>query len=121
MLKAYFEIVRPLVVVSYGRVVNGVIVSDSEHEQGVRMDPFIPLVGKATIHYFADDEDCAFINIPHIHPGRDKYGLQHIRLRRLLELTMHHTILVAHIAMEVLQKYAGNDDPPSRKDLCRKI
>jgi len=85
------------------------------------MDPFIPLVGKATIHYFADDEDCAFINIPYIHSGRDKYGPQDIRLRRLLELTMHYTFLIAHVAMEVLQKYAENDDPPSRKDLCREI
>ncbi|KAI7187773.1 hypothetical protein KC316_g11648 [Hortaea werneckii] len=130
LLRKYFTIVRPLIAVSFSRPVNGITRANFLHENGVRMDTFTPIVGEATIQFYSDPngdgkdrEHCAFINIGHIHHGRDKYGDQSKDLRRLLEATYHSTFLVKDIAMHVLDKHekAGDLDSTANFELCREI
>lgn len=116
-LRQYLTIVRSLIVVSLSRPVNAITRANFVHQQGVPMHSFTPLVGEATIQYYfdptgdgSDKEDCAFINIGHIHPGFDKYRNQPVVLRRLLEVTWQKTFIVQDIAMHVLDKHAERSD-----------
>jgi len=131
-LQWYLSFTRPIVAVTYSRLVNNITLADFRHGNGVRMSSFISVVGTATIQYYDHDdetmqptEDSAFINIPHIHPGRDKYGPQAPELRRVIDLTMQYTFLVGDVTLEVLDAHDEEDEddeqPPSRKQLCEEI
>jgi glycyl-tRNA synthetase beta subunit len=91
------------------------------------MDRFTTIVGEPTIQYYDDptsaekDPETAFINIPHIHPGRDKHSNQDVRFRRLLEATMQLTFVVAQQAMEVLILHASDEVKANRLKLCEEI
>ena len=82
------------------------------------MIQFTPQVGVPVVRNYADpswlqeeegspSDESYFINIPHIHPGRDKYGSQDIALRRVLDYTMPMTFLVADHTMAFLDGYKG--------------
>lgn len=82
-------------------------------------------MGRPTIQYFTNpdsgeglDSDDAFINIPHIDPGRDKYGTQDPRLRRVLDMSMQMSFLLGHTAMQVLDNHGQFSN---RRELCVKI
>jgi hypothetical protein len=93
------------------------------------MNLFASIVAKPSIQYYdvdddtgVADEDSAFINIPHIHPGRDKYGPQDLRLRRVLDLTMQYTFLIGHVALEVVDELMQVDtEAPNRKEVCEQV
>lgn len=128
ILCQYLRIVRPLICASYSRIVNGIVRSDFQHENGVGMGAFTPLVAEATIQFYNDPqnddetrENSAFINIPHIHPGRDKYGPQDIKLRRVFELTMYYTFLISHVATDVVDKHYKDSEQPTRLEICTEI
>ncbi|KAK4542301.1 hypothetical protein LTR36_006954 [Oleoguttula mirabilis] len=131
-LQWYLNFVRPIIAATYSRLVNNVTLANFRHGNGVRMNNFTSAVGKASIQYYdhndetgEPDENSAFINIPHIHPGRDKYGSQHPALRRVLDLTIQYTFLFGDVTMQVLDEYDFanllDDDKPSRKQLCEEI
>ncbi|KAK4501828.1 hypothetical protein PRZ48_007637 [Zasmidium cellare] len=131
-LQNYLQITQPLIAVTYSRPVNELVRSNFQNENGVKMNTFTSIVGKPTIQYYDydtdgnPDEDSAFINIPHIHPGRDKYGDQDITLRRVFDLTMQYTFLVSDVAIKVVDRWysqnlPGIDEPPKQKELCDQI
>jgi hypothetical protein len=127
----YLNIIRPLIVVSYSRPVNSVTRANFQHDGGVRMggtSPFTEIVGVPSIQFYdhkdhdsETHEECAYINIPHNDPGRDKYGQQDVRLRRLLEITMQETFVIVDLALKALNKHAADETPPTRLDLCKEI
>jgi len=94
-LRGFFRIVRPLIATSFSLPVNNVTMGNFLHENGVPGRAFYHQVGVPSIRHYdrntaspvvETDED-AFINIPHYHPGFDKYGAQDISLRRVYDLT----------------------------------
>ena len=63
----------------------------------------------------------AFIQIPHIDPGRDKYGNQPESLRRVLLLTWMVTIKIGHRMIREIKKLGDEDELSCRKDLCDRV
>lgn len=131
-LARYMNIIQPIIAVSYSRPVNAITRADFIHNNGVSMSgmsPFTEIVARPSIQFYhhADisgdrsREECAFINIPHIHPGRDKYGEQDVRLRRLLEITMQETFVIVDLTLKALAQHAKDKVPLSRLDLCKEI
>ncbi|KAK4889161.1 hypothetical protein LTR27_011996 [Elasticomyces elasticus] len=123
-LQWYLAHVRPVIANTYSRLVNNVTLANFVHGNGVRMNRFTDIVGKPTIQYYGTNEesgepdpDTAYINIPHIHPGRDKYGSQVPQLRRVIDLTLQFTFLFGSVALEILQ----NDEEITRLELCQQI
>jgi hypothetical protein len=118
-----------LITATFSRAVNGFISANFAHEFGLPATSFTDCVGVPKIQHFSDpdsnhgiDPDEAFINIPHIHHGRDKYGAQDWRLRRVLDMTMQMTFLVGHIAMQTLdQQERCAEDQPTRLELCQSV
>ncbi|KAL2065775.1 hypothetical protein VTL71DRAFT_3445 [Oculimacula yallundae] len=125
----YMRIVRPLIIVSYSRPVTGIATANFVHQFGIPPTSFTETVGCLTIHWYSEadrgtagetDGDDAFICIPHIHPGRNKYGAQDVALRRVLDMTLQLTILVGDVALEVVDPSA-NPQFQTREKLCREI
>jgi hypothetical protein len=92
----------------------------------VLSNAFTSRVGELTIQYYTEHDgsgvsrdDDAFINIPHIHPGRDKYGVQDLELRRVLDMTMQFTFVVGDVTLNVLDEVVN--DGLMRKQLCELI
>lgn len=130
-LTRYMNIVRPLLAVSYGQPVTSIAQAGFTHSSDASMsgmDPFIDNVAKPSIQFYhhaqlSDQprEECAFINIPHIDPGVDKYGTPGVRLRRLLEIAMQETFVLVDLTMKILVQHAQDETPLSRLDLCKEI
>jgi hypothetical protein len=104
--------------------------SDFEHQLGLPSTSFTDHVGIPTIQYYSSADtntglrspDDAFINIPHMHAGRDKYGAQDIKFRRLLHMTMQMTFVITQIAMDTIELLPeSNTPPPTRLELCETI
>jgi hypothetical protein len=127
----YLNIIRPLVAVSYGRPVNSITRADFQHDNGVSKSgssPFTEIIAQSSIQFYDHHEhgghpreECAYINIPHHHPGRDKYGQQDVRLRRFFEMSMQETFVIVDLALKTLDKHSKDVTPPSRLDLCKEI
>jgi hypothetical protein len=62
----------------------------------------------------------AFIQIPHIHPGRDQYGKQPENLRRVLLLTWMVTVTVGQYMLEALSAVEENEEEP-REAICNAV
>lgn len=127
-LREYFRIVQPIIAVSLSRQVNELTKANFMHQFGTRLKSFITSVGDLSIQYHEIDEfgqpnpESAFINIPHIHPGFDKYGSTNPALRRVLDLSWHKTFLVASIAMDKIdQLVATGKQMPSRAIFCESV
>ena len=94
---------------------------------------FLKSVGVPRIAYFDDpdwmkakDRDgpnrqTAFIQIPHIHPGRDKYGGQPESLRRTFIFTWMATLVINCYMMEAIDKLGNSDELSRREELCRVV
>lgn len=63
----------------------------------------------------------AFIQIPHIDPGRDKYGNQPESLRRVFLLTWMATITIGHLMIKEIVNLSDNDELSCRKELCERV
>lgn len=127
-LRQYFAIVRSLIAVSFSRKVNELTKANFMHQFGAKFASFIATAGELSLQYYETDEsgqldpDSAFINIPHIHPGYDKYGPTNVVLRRVLDLTWHKTFLVASIAMDKIDQLITKGLPmPSRAEFCQEV
>lgn len=131
VLRWFLSVVSPLIVVTYGRLVASVTRANFQVDSGVRQVNMSNIAAMPTIQYSQFDElthealdDSAFIAIPHMHPGTDKYGDQNPILRRFLDLTLQYTFLFGHVALTAID--AIPDDPgeqpwPTRKALCEHI
>lgn len=130
-LCSYLNIIRPLIAVSYGRHVNSVTKTDFQLDRAVLMSStcsFTDTIGEPSIQYYdhhdhrnRSHQECAYINIPHLHPGRAKYGRHDLRLRYLLEITMQETFVIISLALKMLDKHANDEIAPSRLALCEEI
>jgi hypothetical protein len=63
----------------------------------------------------------AFIQIPHIDPGRDKYGSQPESLRRTFLFTWMATLVINCYMMEAIEKLGKTDELSCREELCRVV
>ncbi|KAJ3011083.1 hypothetical protein HKX48_007038 [Thoreauomyces humboldtii] len=99
-LHRYLILVKPLVTVTFSRLVTSVLRANCKHAYGCSTRRFllrevgIPVIQEysprdwlANNQLSAPPAGYATIVIPHIHPGRDKYGFQPAELRRVLDLT----------------------------------
>lgn len=122
------SIARPIFAVTYSRSVNGMVRANFGHAATALSTTFTTRVGDLSIQYYTKNDgtnhnldDDAFINIPHIHPGRAKYGIEDIELKKVLDLTMQLTFLVGQITLETIDKFSIQQPVISRKQLCEKI
>lgn len=115
-LRQYFRITRPIIAVSFGRGVNKITKANLQDEYSTRIHAFSTMVGDLTVQYYDVDEsgqpvgESAFINIPHIHPGRDKHSSNNLLFRRVMDLTWHKTFLVASVAMDLIDDFVGRGE-----------
>ncbi|KAN0106163.1 hypothetical protein V8E51_009039 [Hyaloscypha variabilis] len=124
LLLHYMRIVRPLIVVTHSRPVTSILKANFTHQHGAAISSFTVQVCHMSIQYYSSDIDerndkDAFICIPQIDPGRDKYGGQDLELRRVLDLSMQFMFLVGSIATDVLD--CCSDTLPSRKKICETV
>ncbi|KAK8028878.1 hypothetical protein PG991_005934 [Apiospora marii] len=131
-LRQYLAIVRPLIVNAYSKPVSSITRANFLHEFGLPRSSLVEHVGELTIQYYSStswvnercdgpDPDTAFINIPHLHPGFDKYGEQPVELRRVFDMTMQLTFLVASAAMDVNEELLNSGEKLNRFDICEKV
>lgn len=125
-LLRYLSIVRPLMTISLGKETTSVVRSGLNHSLGLSVyHKVIDIVAEPTIQYYRTgvaEEDGAFINIPHIHPGTDMYGIENLVLRRMYNLTWQLTFLYGHTAIKMLEKWTTTSPSlPSRLELCKEI
>lgn len=125
-LRQYLIYVRPLVVVSFGCQVTAVTRSNLRHQYEINQskDKITKAAGELSIqHYDGDDtnDESAFINVPHLHPGVDKHFSQPLERRRVLDMTWHITLLAADIGMSLLDRYASEGVTKTRRQLCNEI
>ena len=130
-LEQYMQIVQPLLAVSFGVTVNGVVQANFQHSHGVQLKSGITaIIGVPNIQYteIAEDgqpaEDSAFINIPHLDPGATKYGASNLKLSRMMDLTMQYTFMIGDVALRTVDSLADDSSTIaniSRKDICGQI
>jgi len=114
--------------VTYSRKLTTIAKANFIHQNGVFPTSFVQQIGELSVQYYSepneggtvDDED-GFICIPHIDPGRDKYGSAFKELRRVLDLNHKLTNLVDFLAMQAVDRTATTRSALSRKDLCLDI
>jgi hypothetical protein len=129
-ISQYLSIVRPLIVLTLGRDVASVVKSNLLHDKGLdQLTTMTSVAGELSIQYYQDpdnttlteDENNAFIAIPHFHPGSDRYHGQAVGLPFLefIDLTWQLSLHVADVACKYLDE---NDvSGQSRKQQCREI
>ena len=134
----------PRIIVTFSQLVSAWTASNFVHPYGLpRYVPsyailmlsrgFLDYVGVPKISYYdnldwmrSNDIDSprphtAFIQIPHIDPGRDKYGNQPESLRRVFLLTWMATISIGHLMMEEIENLSDRDELSCRKELCERV
>ncbi|KAK6075089.1 hypothetical protein SCUP515_06140 [Seiridium cupressi] len=132
LLREFLSIARPLIVNTFSRPVNHIIRANLAHQMGLPQGAFTDHVGELTIQYYdppdwtvsenaSPDPNTAFINIPHIHPGRDQYGAEEVELRRVIFMTMQLSFLVGSIALDVNEQQATSLYTPTRLALCQLV
>lgn len=127
LLQDYLGITQPLLVVTFGAQTNAITRANFLNDHGVPINKFTQLVAIPSIQFSSvdvngvGDPDSAFINLPHIHHGSDKYGVQDVTLRRLLDLSLQFTHLIGHTALDILDKYPNVKSRPNRQRLCEEI
>ncbi|KAF7195293.1 hypothetical protein HII31_03499 [Pseudocercospora fuligena] len=125
-LREYVATSQPLITASLSKEVNNVTRANFVHNTGVKSKQFIDDLGLPTIQ-FSDsnttttqyDENSAFINVPHWHPGADKYTSYQQEVRRVLNLTWQATQLYGSMMMDIVDSFLDKNEPlPSRQKLC---
>lgn len=121
-LRQYFEYCRPLIMVSLGREVNELTRGDfKQHRLSFPSSSFLEFVGEPTVQSYnitpGQDCDMSFINVPHFHPGADKYTARQAQLRRVLDMTWRVTYIIGDVLLNLIEKHS--DNIPSRKALCQ--
>ncbi|KAI5855390.1 hypothetical protein BZA05DRAFT_466184 [Tricharina praecox] len=136
-LRQYFAAARPLIAIGMGYTVCSVMKANFLHQYGMRQkDSFLKYVGVPTLQYrdttwllsvdkdAHPDPESAFILIPHIHPGRDKYYNQPESLRRVLVLTWMLAIAMGELSAGLLQgasETGATHLHVNRETICRQI
>jgi hypothetical protein len=124
--RRYLSMVRPLVVATFGRQVTSIVRANLNNETSL---PFglglSSVVGEITIQYHGleGDEHSAFLAVPHIDPGFEKYvdfNLNQILLR-FMDLTWQITLHLADEARKLLGQDYANGITRSRKAKCIEI
>lgn len=123
-LQEYLQIVRPLIAITFSTEVNEIVQGDFTHTMDFPDGYISYSAGVPTIQYY-DDQDkanSAFMNVPHMHPGRDKYTSQNKPLRRIFDKSYQATLLLGQIAIEVIDEYLDEGyEFPDRQSLCQEI
>jgi hypothetical protein len=92
---------------------------------------FLEHVGIPVISYYdnpdwvhdgdAPSSTTAFIQIPHIDPGRDKYGNQPESLRRVILLSWMATLAIGDYMLEALGALGDTDELECREAMCQQV
>lgn len=78
-------------------------------------------------HYENDDstpgyDQTAFINMPHIHPGRDKYSCNNTDLRHVMDFSWKASMILGQVALDQIDSHLDRGDAlPPRAQLCSDI
>ena len=107
-LEAWYQVVKPLVVVSFSTKVTGLLL-----DRVGSMERFWQVAGVPVMRTFGDSP---VVVIPLVHPGRDKYDPDSPLLRRMMFLSWAAVLGACHEALVAVQQ--GIQD---RKELCRLV
>jgi hypothetical protein len=124
--RQYLSIVRPLVVATCSRPITSIVRANFESEIGMPFGLSLSsVVGEITIQYYGPDgdENSAFLAIPHIHPGFEKYVGSSLNqtILRFMDLTWQMTLHLADEARKLLDEDYANGITRSRKAQCTEI
>src|SRR2546423_472753 len=96
-------------------------------------DNFLTHVGAPTMQYYDDhawlydgdldgpQSSTAFIFIPFVHPGRDKYGKQPEALRRVFLLSWMVALTLGSFMMDALENVSDEEEFQGREHICRAV
>lgn len=123
-MKTYLSIAKPLICASFARDVNDYTLANFVHSSGVPGRTFIEFVGVPTLQFHDTttsklyDPESAYIDIPHYHPGADKYTAYQQGVRRVRHMTWQLTQLFGHIMMDYIDALEKKYQSCSRQRLC---
>ncbi|KAH0359643.1 hypothetical protein KCU65_g9840, partial [Aureobasidium melanogenum] len=126
LTRQYLSIVRPLFVATCSRTATALVRSNFQSEDCVPYGLSLSaVVGEVTIEYYGSegDEDSAFLAIPQIDPGLEKYvgfNLSQILLR-FMDLTWQTTLHAADEARKLLDEDHAQGMTRTRKVQCIEI
>ncbi|KAH0339747.1 hypothetical protein KCU81_g7110, partial [Aureobasidium melanogenum] len=127
-LRAYLQLVKPLIVPVFGLQTSDLTLSNFDADCDRRLHALSPVVAVPSIQYHdcprsneMHDPDSAFIAIPAFHPGRDKHGSDGQPIRRLIDLSTRYMYLAVQVGMDVLDGFADDAAIPDRLILCQEI
>ncbi|KAF7720695.1 hypothetical protein EC973_006325 [Apophysomyces ossiformis] len=128
-LTAYLQSVRPVVLATFSHMVASYANANFYHGYGISKVDFLDSVGEPSMHTYAprewleDDSQqetprgYSSIVIPHIDPGRDKYGPYQVELKVVIDLTWMATLTIASIAMSVIDEVMERN----HDDICEEV
>ncbi|KAI8817104.1 uncharacterized protein EV422DRAFT_509318 [Fimicolochytrium jonesii] len=128
-LVAYLQAAQPVVSVTFSRRVTAFAMTNFYYPYGLPSSQrFLDFVGVPSLQHYADRSwlsdpqqasppaGFSTIVIPHLHPGRDKYGSQPKQLRRVFDLTWMVTLMFADAATQ-----AANNSSMDHDTLCLSV
>ncbi|KAF7726002.1 hypothetical protein EC973_009149 [Apophysomyces ossiformis] len=125
----YLQSVRPVVLATFSHMVASYANANFYHGYGITKTDFLDSVGEPSMHTYAprewleDDSQqetpggYSSIVIPHIDPGRDKYGPHQVELKVVIDLTWMATLTIASIAMSVIDEVMERN----HDDICEEV
>jgi hypothetical protein len=125
--------IRPFVVVAMSTPVSKIATSSFAHLYGFSGN-LLPQVGVPRIAFLDNSwmkteqptppADDAFIVIPHLDPGVEKYGVRHPALAKVMDLTWILTMVYADVALEMVESIRSRQatgKPVDRLTMCTEI
>jgi hypothetical protein len=124
--RQYLSIVRPLVVATCSRPITSIVRANFESEIDMPFGLSLSsVVGDITIQYYGSDgdENSAFLAIPQIHPGFEKYVGSSLSqtVLRFMDLTWQMTLHLADESRKLLDQDHANGVVRTRKAQCIEI
>ncbi|KAI5247942.1 hypothetical protein E4T42_05834 [Aureobasidium subglaciale] len=125
-LTKYLQLVKPLIAPVFGLVTNDLVMNNFDTTADAKLTAITPAVALPTIQYYdcpaagqPHDANSAFILIPCLDPGREKYGSEvQLPFRRLVDISMKYVVHVLQVAMRTCDAF---EELPNRLVLCQAI
>jgi hypothetical protein len=139
--RQYFAITRPRIIVTFSGSVSSWVAANFVHPYGLSRSGlwffandsrnFVQHAGVPRIAYYDNPRwqetrdkpstKTACIMMPHVHPGRVKYGKQPEALSRLIDLCWSATLALASYTMKELDNLGEQDELRLEEEICRKV
>lgn len=124
-IQLYMNTVQPVVTVTFSRPTTSIVFANFVHHRGMisqKNDTFLEYVGIPKVCYMLDEDwiqkgtksknpsmSNATIVVPHIHPGKERYGARSVTLNAILDLTWTITLIICEVAIRKAQTGRYNE------------